>query len=908
MEVIPIEKLAMSTRANHVLHRMAIETVDELMATPITIIAEQRNVGAKTVAEIEDTLDKLNTGEICLAELETENMDSSAEVSFSENQLLELSRHSIAELGLSVRAYNVLMRAECMTLDKVAILSEEDLADLKNSGKKTVVDIRQSIGNWLAENMISSMNVEDNEEMAIDREVQEYYQRLASMISPLGQICWRKLYQYAESVGLMERIISGGVDQIFPDNIIAVLEIPNLQESLKTFFLKVAPDGIIRTEELEKNILLQNLEINKDILLEKLCDGTICLEKDGYILLKRRKIVELISDKCSNEQREYGILEKRLAGESLQSIADEFELTRERIRQIARKTVCKFPLLWEDYFKEPFERFRFSKQEFSYAFPLCGEEGYEYLLLRYSKGKEELTEETLKEYDGIFANRLKIYLKEAAIRRDKQTVSRTDMVYRVLISNSDRALSMDDFETAYYEYIDLKGYPRDRLELNVRTVANHLRNAKNIVFNEQNCVRYCDVDYYQIWENIDFNRYKNLVISSDRIFQDYSELMEDLDIRDGYELFYVIKSSLENWINREFDISCRRVPVIIFGKGDEAVQAVHFLREISPVDYFDYYQAYEERYGLHKESAQGNPTISNALSQYYIDGKYVIDVPTIDERDASEFKQMLAKRKIWFIDDLEKIFKEICVHSSEDALNAAAFKRIGYSLNAGYAYDDKYGSVSNLFDTEIFNGNIVDMTQFDRRLTTLSAFGSALDKTKKSLEYIETAPKILMSLECVEQHYGITSEEIKTLQHWVLDSCEEKYFNAHSLWNIIKENSIVQKLQNNEWMCTCVFRQQEEVYSLSVAGGIILAKDSTVLNLSKICEWIVEKEGKMSIQNLTGAFNDTFNTNIPYHKIAEKLKASGSWDVCVTDSFDDYLDTLMIGVEEETDLFQEEFF
>ena len=87
---------------------------------------------------------------------------------------------------------------------------------------------------------------------------------------------------------------------------------------------------------------------------------------------------------------------------------------------------------------------------------------------------------------------------------------------------------------------------------------------------------------------------------------------------------------------------------------------------------------------------------------------------------------------LWFIDDLEKVFKEICVHSSEDALNAAAFKRIGYSLNAGYAYDDRYGSVTNLFDAEIFNGDVVDMTSFDRRLTTLSAFGSALDKTKKS--------------------------------------------------------------------------------------------------------------------------------------------------------------------------------
>lgn len=59
MEGIPIGKLSMSTRANHVLHRMEIETVDQLMTTPISTIAEQKNVGAKTVAEIEDIINKL---------------------------------------------------------------------------------------------------------------------------------------------------------------------------------------------------------------------------------------------------------------------------------------------------------------------------------------------------------------------------------------------------------------------------------------------------------------------------------------------------------------------------------------------------------------------------------------------------------------------------------------------------------------------------------------------------------------------------------------------------------------------------------------------------------------------------------------------------------------------------------
>ena len=64
----------------------------------------------------------------------------------------------------------------------------------------------------------------------------------------------------------------------------------------------------------------------------------------------------------------------------------------------------------------------------------------------------------------------------------------------------------------------------------------------------------------------------------------------------------------------------------------------------------------------------------------------------------------------------------------------------------------------------------------------------------------------------------------------------------------------------------------------------------------------------MDIHNLTNVFNSMFNTNIPCYKIAEKLKTDGYWEICVTDSFDDYLDALMVGSEGEIDLFQEEFF
>ena len=54
------------------------------------------------------------------------------------------------------------------------------------------------------------------------------------------------------------------------------------------------------------------------------------------------------------------------------------------------------------------------------------------------------------------------------------------------------------------------------------------------------------------------------------------------------------------------------------------------------------------------------------------------------------------------------------------------------------------------------------------------------------------------------------------------------------------------------------------------------------------------KEYVLIIHNLTSLFNDTFSTRIPVTKIADKMKAYGLWETFVTDSFDEYIDNLVI--------------
>ena len=908
MTDISVNSLGLSGRATNALKRIGIYTLVQLLNTPIEEIEKAKNIGTKTVQELQAFVGNCENGNIYLNSLiDCGSTTEMNERTFSEDEVEEMSRYAITELKLSARAENTLLRIGCNTIGKLAMFPKNELRELKGLGKKSCEEVLNELWNWIDKNILVFDETDVGEE--ISEKERKIYIRLSEMLFPIKQFYWKQLRELFHQQILHSTEKSVDIGNICDELISEIVSLEEFSILLKKFFLGLVPDGIIRTEELLEKINDIDFQFDRDLIVKRLLDGKICTQNGEVSYLNKPSVIQYLTDNETDfEPRVYEMLMRRLHGENLQSIGEIYDVSRERVRQILIKTARKMPGVFEDYYRIPYEYFKFTKEEFCNAFPECGPIGYEFLFIKYKKGNVLICEESVSEYSELFRDRINHYWRDEALRRDKIHVTRTEMVYRVLLSNSDCAMSLEEFEIEYNNYLERRNCPKERLAINIRTVSNHFRCAHHIVFDKENRVRYCEADPKVIWDSIDFNRYKDLIISAELIYKDYADLMDDQDIRDGYELFYVIKSSLDYWDCTEFEISCRRVPVMVLGQGDEAKQALQLLKEISPIDFNGYYEAYEERFGV--RSANGNPVITGALVHYYLDGEYSVDVTAIERDDAEQLCKELSRKNFWFNDEVEKLFREICTHSSEDAFNKAAFKRIGYSLNIGYVYNDDYGTVVNYFDQEIFSNEILDLNEYDRRLLVLSAFEAALYKKRMDLEYIEVAPRVYMTLSGLERRYGLSIEDIRDLQEWI-NKYDKKYFNAHSVWNELRVVGIEKKLQENEWLCTCIFRQQQTVFSQQVAGGIILCKSSSDLNLGAVCQWLVETNGKMSVQNLTTVFNETFATRIPVCKIAEKLKSNGLWDILVTDSFDDFIDNLVVTTEADMDvddLLQEEFF
>ncbi len=107
MTRVSIDDLKRSTRERNALNHMNICDVEQLLNTPMKQIAEQRNVGAKTLTEIKEKVNKVILENMDKDEVEKFISDTDRndifKRNFSKEEIEELSRYSIYDLNFSYR-------------------------------------------------------------------------------------------------------------------------------------------------------------------------------------------------------------------------------------------------------------------------------------------------------------------------------------------------------------------------------------------------------------------------------------------------------------------------------------------------------------------------------------------------------------------------------------------------------------------------------------------------------------------------------------------------------------------------------------------------------------------------------------------------------------------------------------
>lgn len=882
-EVELIENIDISIRLKNVLRRMNVLTIDDLRNTPFNEIVHQRNIGKKTYEELKTLF---------------VNYEIPIGKQYSDSFLLAISDYPVELLGLSEKALNAVHKKGIKTLDE--LLSLDLLIDHDGIRSNYVQEIIEQEKKWLNENQL--VDLESND--MIDENFNNLIGDLYDMLSSLFIISIGEIANILKNNNLSDENLSCNLFFNF-------IKTNEMRIKLKSLFYDFTNGENIVKKDVFNNYIKNKFDESYSFLLLDYYENNILNSIDEYYIPKvdcAKKLLDEFAEDNLVDIRFEILYERIVNGERLQEIGDKYSLTRERIRQILKSVINIYlPYAFEDCFSIPYQYFNFSKELFLGVFSdKADSTAFNYLLCKYKKGKINLNRDTILNYHGPFKEKILEFLDE----EEKKYKSKTNLVYATLL-NLNKSISLEEFEIEYYNFLRKENYDTNKYHINIRTVINHLRNSKYVVFDKNNKMRFVSIDYKELTNLIDFSLYNNLVISSELLYARYEEYMEYFDIRDGYELFYALKNAKREIESFDLNVNFRRVPTIVIGNGNEETQTKKLLQEISPIKVSDYYSIYEKRFGVKKASAEGN--LYKYLTNYLVNGYYTIDPVLINPVDVSNIKEKLSKKNIWFVDELETIIRNNCIYTGIDCINHAALLQIGFNfLDAGYAISTRYKNVFEFFDSEVFNSDIVDLNKVDKHIISLSMFGSYLDDIKRNLKYIEVDKRIFMSLNYFLKKYDLTKNALIMIQSELLNIANDKYFNSSSVLEKINPNKIltpkiIQDLKDNKWMTNCLMRQKEGIVSLNLSTTLILSRSSEQLNIPYICLWISENEGKKSLYDLTVRFNGIFDANISKEKISEKIKSKDMWDQIISDSFENYINDLL-ETSTDDDLFVEEFY
>src|SRR6266702_796681 len=128
-------KLGLGVRATNVLLQMGLESFAQFTALDEQTLLRRRNCGKKTAAEIMGVVTRYKRS------VETNSEKTMDAMSLSD----AMERTPVTDLRLSVRAMDALEHLKISTVGKLARISDRELLDVSNFGKKSLREVRSKL-------------------------------------------------------------------------------------------------------------------------------------------------------------------------------------------------------------------------------------------------------------------------------------------------------------------------------------------------------------------------------------------------------------------------------------------------------------------------------------------------------------------------------------------------------------------------------------------------------------------------------------------------------------------------------------------------------------------------------------------------------------------------------------------
>lgn len=941
---LSIDQIGLSARSNHALHKRNIHTVDKMLELTEEELINIPQLGRKSVDEILTVIQKYHELSNSLGEggcsKESQqsfdnwlNSDSGKKAVI---EFLEQTPHRIEELSsLSTRTYNTMLFNGYTEIKEIVFHSHEELMKIPHMSPESANEILRKVKAYL-EDRKDQLMAEDKDNsgeiknQSIDDLIQNihYRSRILEFVKA-NDISLKDMDLNIRAINCLHNSNYDYLSEIifFSRNNLMTIKSMGAGTAdiiLQTInqYLKKNEDRIKRYLEGDDSVLIDDETIRSKILFlydgtpfggynfaefkrelvlpENVTDerfknviGSLLAEKEiEYVDFRCYRIYDRFMDmlfECPKvEKRNKEILEKRVNGNTLQQIADEYDLTRERVRQLSIKVVsvvrswytASTGKKWfdEDYYRYLYETYEIDKD----AATFLGVEPYIFFYLELAgckPGKNSLK-------GALDDNKLETGLKlkiKTFLNRDRLLVDgvwinkkRADLEEVVVQKLCKEDTDYSEFGNIYNQFLENQEIEYDSnlyfTEELQKSRKNHLSEAEFLLWKQSEKFRYYDIkgqDYTELYDTLQLDTYKDIELSTLKWMDDYPEIMEKYDIRDQYELHNLLRKTIkpEDYPNVQFG----KMPMISFGEFDRDEAILDLLLEHSPISQVDLADLIRQEYGYDQQTVIG--TYLTSFNKYYHDGIYEFEQKVMPADRMTNLKGQLTE-DFYYTDEVRKIYLKLYPEADPEEINRYNLMEMGFSIYASYVIQN-YPTADKYFESLFTSNEITDLTLLRKRHTYSQLFSQKFMELKRNLTIVEYEHNKIILFKKLEE-FGVTKEKVADFCQLIYEIVpDESFFTIQSLQKDGFYSDLFD-LGFPDMFCGSLLLSDNRFGSGYAFGNRFFYKGEKTVTFRMLMVSLVEENGSIDILDLIHLLEKQYGfNNVDKWDVIYKVQGSG---------------------------------
>lgn len=660
----------------------------------------------------------------------------------------------------------------------------------------------------------------------------------------------------------------GSVENSFDKNSVNQKIYTNL---LTNFFESLPPRKFVSLLEIKQYILRnykRSAELDDELIqeiLEKKIKKNLIYTVDLMFAKKYTKIKTYLEE---NNFKNKDILIQKLNNRTLQEIADEYNLTRERIRQIIIKLLNNMPVMEEVIvYQTVFEQYDWDEKLFNMVY---NEHPYVYQLLKLKLKKG--TKKVLDYLDNIALTKeqrnivLQYFNHYINFENKIVPFSNKMKLFENLVYNlGSIAVQSDEFIEIANEFIESKNLP-EHMKFDKFSV-NGLADRSNYVLRtNKHGFRFYNISNLDNHEIQQLKQLLNLepgIYSTAKLFRENMELMDSLNIDSEYELHNLYKKAI-NLPSIEYT----RMPEFSVGNISKDEFMKSLFNELAPITLDNIANYIEQEYGLKYASIRA--LISSDYIEFIHGNEIITNHNDLTEEEFNQLKALLTK-DIYTIEEFSKKGKTLDEHFRDKFINNYTLLQVGYYIRGMFILSTKYNSVEQYFSEYLLNQDIFQNTRSPVYQT--SSFNATLYELEQSLDAIRIDRDIYITSKKLNA-VGIFKEQLIEYREAVYSFASDiPYFTLPQIRKL-GFNHELEEFGFSDLFYERIIWSHPSIQSIHTVSHIIFKTGSDVANLTSFINYIMYEHIQLDLYAFLEKVANKYEVNLNQNRIIELINKS----------------------------------